>query len=118
MKRLTIVLGVLIASSVVAQGLRDPMRPPQPHTATRAAVRDSLPVVSAIFTRGSERTAIVDGRLVKAGDDVSGGSIKDIASERVRWSRKGIVHELLLNTAVTNFKKPAAAASPAVNGAS
>ena len=117
MKRAFALCCVLIAPFAAAASLRDPTRPPQPHAAARAAKRDLVPVVSAIFTRGDERTAIVDGHLVKTGDEVSGGSISAISSERVRWSRKGIVHDLLLNVAVTNFKKPAAAAQRVVYGA-
>ncbi len=117
MKRAFTLFCVMLAPFASAEGLRDPTRPPQPHTVARAAVRDQLPVVSAIFTRGEDRTAIVDGRLVKTGDDVSGGSISAISSERVRWLRKGIIHELQLNAAVTNFKKPAAGAPRVVNGA-
>lgn len=117
MKRAFALCCVLIAPFAAAEGLRDPTRPPQPHAAARAAVRDQIPVVSAIFTRGEERTAIVDGRLVKTGDEVSGGRISAISSERVRWSRKGIIRELQLNAAVTNFKKPSAAAPRVVNGA-
>ena len=117
MKRAIALVCVLISPLAAAQSLRDPTRPPQPHAAARAAVRGQLPVLSAIFTRGDERAAIVDGRLVKTGDEVSGGSINAISNERVRWSRKGIIHDLLLNTAVTNFKKPAAAAPRVVNGA-
>ena len=118
MKRAFTLFCVMLASFAAAEGLRDPTRPPQPHAAARAAVRDQLPVVSAIFTRGDQRTAIVDGRLVKTGDVVSGGEVSAISNERVRWSRKGINHDLLLNAAVTSIKKPAAAALPrVVNGA-
>ena len=117
MRRAFALLCMMIAPFAAAQELRDPTRPPQPQAAARAALRDQIPVVSAIFTRGSERSAIVDGRLVKTGDEVSGGSIEAISSERVRWLRKGIIHELQLNTALTNFKKPAAAAPRALNGA-
>ena len=117
MKRAIALACVLISPLASAQSLRDPTRPPQPHATARAAVRDQVPVLSAIFTRGDARTAIVDGRLVKTGDEVSGGSVNAISNERVRWSRKGIIHDLLLNTAVINFKKPAAAAPRVVNGA-
>ena len=117
MKRALAMLCVMIAPFAAAQSLRDPTRPPQPHAVARAAVRDQIPVVSAIFTRGDQRTAIVDGRLVKTGDAVSGGSISAISSERVRWLRKGIIHELQLNAALIHFKKPATAAPRVVNGA-
>ena len=108
---------LLVTSSALAGGLRDPMRPPQPHAAARAAVRDTLPVVSAVFTRGEQRKAIVDGRFVKAGDEIGSGRIAAISADGVAWVRKGITHQLPLSAAVASVKKPAVGPPRIANGA-
>ena len=116
MKVLIAVACLLMATAAVAVGLHDPTRPPQARAAARAIVRDQLPRVSAVFTRGEVRKAIVDGRLVKTGDDIAGGRILAVLGEGVRWVRKGVSHELKLPGAVANFKKPAANSPRVANG--
>ncbi len=111
-----VMIGILVASLAGAEGLRDPTRPPQPRAAARAVVRNQMPAVSAIFTRGTDRKAIVDGRLVKAGDAIGGGRIEAVSADGIRWVRKGIAHELRMNAAAANFKKPAAGAPRVANG--
>ncbi|MBS0613269.1 MAG: hypothetical protein JSS24_08875 [Proteobacteria bacterium] len=105
----------LAAGSAFAAGapLRDPTRPPQPAVAHTRATGPSVPVVSAILARdGTDgtklRKAIVDGRWVRAGDEIAGGRIQAISADGVCWMRRGQVHELRVVNPNSIIKKPAA----------
>lgn len=101
---------VVVAASVPAHAdaLRDPTRPPQP-AAARVIAQESAPVLTAVFTSGERRSAIFNGRLVKAGDAVGGYSIEDVLADGVRYRHAGTVHELYLPHAAGTVKKPATA---------
>ncbi|HXN11296.1 MAG TPA: hypothetical protein VN859_08630, partial [Steroidobacteraceae bacterium] len=62
-------------------GVRDPMRPPAPAASPHAAPSEADPTVSAIFSSGEQRAAIVGGRLVHAGDSVGRCLIEAILEE-------------------------------------
>jgi len=117
MKRVLMIalLNGAAVSAALATGmpLRDPTRPPQPAAAHARAAGPSVPVVSAILARdGADgaklRKAIVDGRWVRAGDEIAGGRVQAISADGVRWMRRGQVHELRVTTSNSTIKKPAA----------
>jgi len=86
-------LAALIACSAHAQTARDPMRPPG-----AAAARPRGPVALKLegVISGSERVAIVNGRLVRAGDEIAGARILEVTQDGVRYSRGGQIQSLSL----------------------
>jgi len=99
-----------------AQTLRDPTRPPLPVAAHRDTVRDSVPRLSGIFTSGERRAAIVNGRLVHAGDSVDQLAIEAVLADGIRYRQAGVAHALYVKRANPTFKKPAAAPIRVVSG--
>lgn len=86
---------LLLASSAWAQEFRDPMRPAgAAPAAARARGPSSLKLEGVIS--GSLRVAIVNGQLVRAGDEVGGAKILEVLIDGVRYSRGGQIHSLLL----------------------
>jgi MSHA biogenesis protein MshK len=86
---------LLLTAGAQAQTLRDPMRPPG---SAPASVRLAGPVALKLegVISGTVRVAIVNGRLVRAGDVVAGAQIVEVLSDGVRYSRAGRVQTLLL----------------------
>ncbi|HEU4780121.1 MAG TPA: hypothetical protein VFS58_09585 [Steroidobacteraceae bacterium] len=89
-------LTLLLAASAQAQNVRDPMRPPgaTPAASSRPRVSTTLKLEGVIS--GSVRVAIINGRLVRTGDEVAGARILEILHDGVRYSRAGKVQSLLL----------------------
>jgi MSHA biogenesis protein MshK len=85
---------LLLAATASSQVIRDPMRPAGAAPAVRARAASTFKLEGVIS--GSVRVAIVNGRLVRAGDDVGGAKILEVLSHGVRYSRGGKVHTLLL----------------------
>lgn len=77
-----------IGAGVHAETLRDPTRP-----VTARAVTQSVEVaglqLEAIMGSGPRRLAIVNGKIVRAGDHVGGALIQDIGSDSIRYTRNG-----------------------------
>jgi hypothetical protein len=86
---------LLLASAAGAQVVRDPMRPPD---AAPTAVRRSGPATLKLegVIAGAMRVAIVNGRLVHAGDQVAGVTIVEVLANGVRYSRAGRIQTLVL----------------------
>jgi MSHA biogenesis protein MshK len=99
----------LLASTVFAQAIRDPMRPAGAAPATRPRAISTLKLEGVIS--GPVRVAIVNGRLVRAGDDVAGAKILEVLNDGVRYSRGGQIHSLLL-PGVTSIAVTRVARSP------
>jgi hypothetical protein len=89
------------AGRVIAGELRDPMRPAGASAATPAAARPavvhSLKLEGVIA--GEKRVAIVNGRLVRAGDVIAGARILEVFAHGLRYERAGKIHTLTLATA-------------------
>jgi hypothetical protein len=102
-------------ATATADPLRDPTRPPQ-LAGAHAAPQEQAPVLSAVFTAGARRSAIVNGRLVRAGDTVGAFTIEDILVDGVRYRRAGSVRDLHLPHAADTVKKPAAGPARAAIG--
>jgi hypothetical protein len=116
MKHLAALTLILLAPLAGADGLRDPTRPPLPTAPAGVPHSEPLPVVTAVFISSDSSKAIVDGRLVKAGDSISDGTIEAVSAEGVIWRRRGAAHELPLPRTLANFKKPAAGPARTDNG--
>jgi hypothetical protein len=107
--------GLGLAWTANADGLRDPTRPPLPQSHA-AALRESVPVLSAVLTFGGMRTAIFNGQLVRSGSVVGAYTIDSVLEDGVRYRRANQWHELHLVHAATTFKKPAAETLRASSG--
>ena len=90
-----------------ADGLRDPTRPPLPQSHA-TALRESVPVLSAVLTFAGERTAIFNGHLVRGGSVVGAYTIDSVLEDGVRYRHANQWHELHLAHAAATFKKAAA----------
>jgi hypothetical protein len=80
---------------VHADGIRDPMRP------AGAAPRFAKPVTQPSLKlegiiAGGSRVAIVNGRLVRAGDSIGGARILEVFANGVRYERAGKITTLTL----------------------
>lgn len=85
---------LLMTATAFSQAIRDPMRPAGAAPAARPRAASTFKLEGVIS--GSVRVAIVNGRLVRAGDDVGGAKILEVLSHGVRYSRGGKVQTLLL----------------------
>jgi MSHA biogenesis protein MshK len=85
-----------LATSAAADGLRDPMRPVgAAPAAPRAFSVQALKLEGVIG--GEKRVAIINGKLVKAGDSISGARILEVLANGVRFERAGKISTLTLS---------------------
>jgi MSHA biogenesis protein MshK len=84
-----------IAKVASAQTFRDPMRPA---SAAPAPVRAAAPAALRLegVIDGAERVAIVNGRVVRAGDVVNGATVLEVLRRGVRLARAGKIQLLTL----------------------
>ena len=115
MKALVPLAALLALATAHADPLRDPTRPPQA-AVTRAKTEDAVPLLTAVFSAGERHTAIVNGRLVKAGDTVGAYLIEDVLADGVRYRHAGTVRDLHLPHPADTVKKPATAPARAAIG--
>jgi hypothetical protein len=94
----------LMAAASHAEPLRDPMRPagsaPAARAAPRALAAPSLKLEGVII--GDRPVAIINGRLVRAGDVLAGARILEVFANGVRCERAGKTFTLNLAAAHTN----------------
>ena len=80
-----------MSARAAADRLADPTRPPQASDATNGPLQESVRVEAVL--RSKERDlAIVNGKIVRAGDRVGGVQIEEILVDGVRYVRDGQVH--------------------------
>jgi CubicO group peptidase (beta-lactamase class C family) len=93
-----LIAGLLLAAAAPAQTFRDPMRPagatPAAPPARRTQAVAALKLEGIIA--GPALVAIVNGRLVRAGDEVGGATIVEVLHDSVRYSRAGRIQTLAL----------------------
>lgn len=69
------------------QELDDPMRPPASHVVPVAAGTPeepvALPRLQAIMRDGQQRSAVINGRVVRVGDEVDGAMVDAISASSV-----------------------------------
>jgi hypothetical protein len=102
-----IAVTLILASSLALGGeLADPTRPAFYKTSAEAA--ESLPGrmrVEAILTRSGERLAIVDGKVVRAGDQLADARIDEVLADGVRYTRAGATQFARLNSAKLQVRR-------------
>jgi MSHA biogenesis protein MshK len=86
------------ASFAHADTLIDPTRPAFAQAKSSAVARSVDPTSSltAIFLSGERRVAVLDGKVVKAGDRVGDIVIQEISADSVRFTRAGRVESARL----------------------
>jgi hypothetical protein len=52
--------------------------------------------LEGVISSGATRVAIVNGRVVRAGDEIGGARILEVFTDGVRYSRAGQIQSLLL----------------------
>lgn len=98
---LCLCVAMLAAGAVSqAEGFRDPMRPAGAAPAPARQPVYSLKLEGVIA--GPTRVAIVNGRLVRAGDVIAGARIIEIFATGVRFERAGKTQTLTLPTVQSN----------------
>ena len=80
-----------LSAKSAADRLADPTRPPQASDASSGPAQDSVRV-EAVLHSTERDLAIVNGKIVRAGDRVSGVQIEAILVDGVRYLRDGQVH--------------------------
>ena len=97
-----IAVTVVLISSLSVAANQDPMRPPQfaPVEQRKAAPTKTSFSVQQIKTGATGTSAIVNGKLVKEGDTVSGARVVRITSDKVvlKYRQKLKTLSLLSNT--------------------
>lgn len=101
-------LALCAAFSANASALRDPTQPPMAPSAASTTAAIAPLRVEAIFRHGSQFTAIVDGKLVRAGDRVGAAVIQEITSDAVRYTRGGRSEITRLKSSTLNVRRPSA----------
>ena len=88
---------LLLGACACARGgdLQDPMRPPGRAPAMRTVAAPAAIRLEGVIS-GATRVAIVNGRVVAAGDVVNGATILEILADGVRFTRGGRVQTLML----------------------
>lgn len=97
------IIAAAAAGRVLGGELHDPMRPsgsPAAAAAPRPATVSSLKLEGVIA--GEQRVAIINGRLVRAGDTVAGARILEVFAQGVRYERAGKIQTLTLPVAHAN----------------
>jgi len=87
-------LTAVLACAAQAQTARDPMRPPSTAAAARPRGPGALKLEGIIS--GAVRVAIVNGQLVREGDEIAGARILEVLHDGVRYSRGGQIQSLSL----------------------
>jgi hypothetical protein len=76
-----------------AQPLGDPTRPSSVRSAAQLQPRKVRELrLEGILCRGERRVAIIDGRIVHAGEHIANATIEEITPDAVRYSRDGHDH--------------------------
>ncbi len=79
------VLCMAVASTAVAQGLRDPTRPPPAASAIAGAgkAEQSGWILQSVLISPERRYAIINGEVVPLGGSIAGAELVAVAAERV-----------------------------------
>jgi hypothetical protein len=107
------VVAAAAAGRVLAGEMHDPMRPAGAPAAARPA--RPAPVYSLKLEgviAGEKRVAIVNGRLVRAGDTVAGARILEVLDHGVRYERAGKIQTLTLAVTPANTQVRVARSRP------
>ena len=105
-----LVVLLLMSLPAIADRLADPTRPPSGPRSQSTEVRSGVRV-EAILHSNDRRLAIVNGKVVHAGDYVSGVRIEEILVDGVRYMRDGRSQVARLRPAAMSVRQEARAES-------
>ena len=95
------------AKAAAADRLADPTRPPQARSTTSGPTQDALRV-EAVLRSADRHLAIVNGKIVRAGDRIGTAQIEAILEDGVRYVRDGRIHFARLQQAAMQVRHPIA----------
>lgn len=102
------VLGsMLVAHCAIAEALRDPTKPMNAKTAAVAVAAQAIHV-EAILTSHDRTLAIVNGKVVRAGDRVGDVRIDEVLTDGVRYTRDGHSQVARLDSHLVQVRQPIA----------
>jgi len=102
---------VLLAPLSHADPLIDPTRPPVTvHKSGPVNLAEPVVHVTAIFSSGERRVAVLDGQVVKVGDRVGVVTVQEITPDGVRYLRAGRVEFARLPKQAATVRRDAAGA--------
>jgi hypothetical protein len=84
-----LVIGLAGAANAGTEALHDPTRPPAALAPAQNNSAQAPLQLEAIFHKGENCHAIIDGKLVRAGDRLGSALIEEINADSVRYSRNG-----------------------------
>jgi hypothetical protein len=87
-----------LSAKAAADRLVDPTRPPQARNSSSEPSQDGLRV-EAVLRSAERNLAIVNGKIVRAGDRVGGVQIEAILADGISYVRDGKVHVARLQQA-------------------
>jgi hypothetical protein len=102
----TLLLG-MAAKAAGADRLVDPTRPPEARATAVAATQEGVRVEAVMRSR-DRNVAIVNGRVVRAGDRVNGIRVAEIFADGVRYERDGQMHVARINNPSLQVRRPLA----------
>jgi MSHA biogenesis protein MshK len=105
---------LIFASSIALSGeLADPTRPASYRVSADSA--NSAPGrmrVEAILNRGGQRLAIIDGKVVRAGDRIADARIDEVLADGVRYTRAGASQLARLASSKLSIRRAPASQEP------
>jgi MSHA biogenesis protein MshK len=87
-----------LSAKAAADRLVDPTRPPQAPGPSSSTLPQTLRV-EAVLRSADRDLAIVNGKIVRAGDHVNGVQVEAILADGIRYVRDGQVHVARLQPA-------------------
>ena len=85
---MTLVALLALGGAAGAETLQDPTRPVTAREVTQSPDSGALQI-EAIMDSGPRRIAIVNGKIVRAGDRIGTALIEEIGSDSIRYTRDG-----------------------------
>lgn len=113
-RRTALPLTALLAFGGVAHAqshgrpLQDPTRPATARNATQTQAPGALQL-EAVMGEGTQRVAIVNGKVVRTGDRIGTALIEEIGSDSIRYTRDGRSSVASIVKTGMQVRKPASA---------
>jgi hypothetical protein len=93
-----------MSAKAAAERLADPTRPPQAPAANDSTSAETVHV-EAVLRSADRDLAIVNGKIVRAGDHVCGVQVEAILADGIRYVRDGQVHIARMQPAAMQVRR-------------
>jgi MSHA biogenesis protein MshK len=108
-RKLSAIAALLTVAGARAETLVDPTRPANaPARAVAASGGEAAARVSAVFQSGGRRVAVLDGKVVKAGDRFGDAVVQEVMADGVRLARGGRIEVARLPKQAASVRRGAA----------